>query len=98
MGSSNNKIRSSEFTGNGADRKIILGYKPKKVEIYNITDGIDYAKTELMATNLARKEVIAGDKTFVAAVTLNSDGFTFIAAENVSAKVFHYVAYESQSE
>ena len=99
MGSSNNKIRSGQFTGSGADRKVVLGYQPKRVDIYNTTDGIDYHKSESMnADNKARKEIIDGAKTFVAAILIESDGFTFIAAENVADKVFHYVAFQSESD
>lgn len=99
MSSGLNKIRSGSFIGDGADNSVILGFKPKKVEIYNITDGIDYKKSESMnADNKARKEVIAGDKTFVAAVTIDAGGFTLVAAENVAAKVFHYVAFQSESD
>lgn len=98
MSSATNKIRVSTFVGTGNDRKIVLGYKPKLVEVYGETDGIDYKKSESMATDKARKEIIDGTKTFVSAISLNSDGFTFIAAENVDTKVFHYIAYESRSE
>jgi hypothetical protein len=99
MASSLNKIRTGSFVGSGADRKVVLGFKPKKVEIYNTTDGVDYHKSESMnADNKARKEISDGTKTFVAAATIDADGFTFIAAENVDAKVFHYVAYQSESE
>ncbi len=98
MASSLNKTKVSVFTGNGANKSIILGFKPKVVKIMNVTDGIDYVKTETMLLQTTRKEVIAGDKTFVNAIAINSDGFTFIAAENVAAKVFHYIAVESQSD
>ena len=98
MGSSNNKIRSGQFTGAGADKKVVLGFKPKLVEIYNVTDGVDYKKTETMPGDEARKEVIAGDKTFASSVTINADGFTLIASQAVADKVFHYVAYQSESD
>ena len=98
MASSLNKVRSGKFIGNGADKKVVLGFQPKKVEIYNVTDGVDYAKTSEMATNFARKEVIAGTKTYAASVQIDADGFTIIAAENVADKEFHYTAYESKSE
>lgn len=98
MGSANNKIRSGKFIGAGADKKVVLGYKPKYVEIYNITDGIDYKKSETMEADKARKEVIAGTKTFVDSVSINADGFTLLAAQAVADKEFHYVAYQSESD
>ena len=98
MSSRTNKIRSGNFIGAGVDKKVVLGYKPKVVEVYNVTDGIDYKKTETMADEKARKEIIDGTKTFVDSIQINADGFTLIAAEAVDAKAFHYAAYESQSE
>lgn len=98
MSSSMTRVSTGKFTGNGSDRKIVLGEKPKKVEIYNVTDGVDYAKSELMDTDKARKESASGDKTYPSAVSLQSDGFTLLAAENVADKEFHYVAYLSRYE
>lgn len=98
MSSVTNKIKRGSFTGSGADRKVLCGFKPRVVHVYNITDGVDYKKTETMEDSKARKEVIAGDKTYVDSIEIESNGFTIIAAENVADKVFHYAAYESQSE
>tara|TARA_R110000803_G_scaffold55938_1_gene113005 strand:+ start:234 stop:533 length:300 start_codon:yes stop_codon:yes gene_type:complete len=98
MASSLNKVRAGKFVGNGADKKVILGFKPKYVEIMNVTDQSDYKKSETMDDAKARKEIAAGTKTFVDSVSINADGFTLIAAEAVSAKTFHYVAYESKSD
>lgn len=98
MASSLNKVRSGKFIGAGADKKVILGFQPKYVEIMNVTDQSDYKKSETMDTDKARKEIAAGTKTFVSSVTINADGFTLIAAEAVVAKEFHYVAYESKSD
>lgn len=92
------KVVASKFTGSGADRKIVLGFQPKKVEIYNVTDFISYNKTELMATNKSIKTAAAGTQTYPASVVIESDGFTLIAAENVADKEFHYAAYESKVE
>lgn len=98
MASSLNKVRSGKFIGAGADKKIVLGFKPKYVEIMNITDGADYKKSETMEADKARKEIAAGDKTYVDSVTMNADGFTLLAAQAVADKEFHYVAYESKSD
>lgn len=98
MASSLNKIRNGELVGNGTDRKIILGFKPKKVELLNVTDQVDYCKLQSMVDAKTRKEVAAGDKTYVDAITINADGFTIKASEYVAAKAYHYAAYESQSD
>ena len=98
MASSLNKIRSGKFIGSGAEKSIVLGFQPKKVEIYNITDFISYEKTALMDTDKSIKRVAAGTGTFPVSVTINADGFTLAAAENVAAKEFHYTAYESKSD
>ena len=98
MSSKTNQTRTGSFVGAGVDKKVVLGFKPKAIKIYNTTDGIDYKKTETMADDKARKEIIDGTKTFVDAVTINADGFTLIAAEAVDTKTYHYEATESNSE
>lgn len=98
MSSSHNKVRNGQHVGDGLARKVVLGFRPKKVELYNITDQADYKKLDSMPNAKARKEVAAGTKTYVDAITIESDGFTVEAAENVAAKEYHYAAYESKSE
>jgi hypothetical protein len=98
MSSNVSKTRAGSFVGAGADKKVVLGFKPKKVEVYNITDQADYKKSETMPLAKARKEIAAGTKTYVDAITINADGFTLIAAEAVTAKEFHYVATQSESD
>ena len=98
MGSSNNRVTARTFTGNGADRKIVLGYRPKRVSIHNVTDRISYDKMDGMEDEKSLKRVAAGTGTFVDSVQINSDGFTLIAAENVAAKVFHYSAHEGNND
>lgn len=98
MASSLNKIRSGKLIGNGSVRKIVLGFKPKKVELFNVTDQTDYHKTSEMADKKARKEVAAGTKTYVDSITIEADGFTLEAGAYVADKEYHYVAYESKSD
>ena len=95
MSSNSNKLKCGFFTGAGVDKKIVLGYQPKTVKIYNITDQIDYKKIEFMGLKKGRKEIADGTKTYVDSIEINTDGFTFIAAEAVADKVFHYEANES---
>ena len=98
MSSRMNMIKSGKLLGNGAARKVVLGYKPKKVELINITDRISYEKMELMDAKSALKRVAAGTGTYVDAITIDSDGFTIEAAEYVSAKEYHYAAYQAENE
>jgi len=101
MSSSLNQTRSGKIPGTGADRKVILGFKPKVVQLEN-TDGLVSAfKTETMATDSAVKRVTSGTMTFPASmVTLNPDGFTIgsDADLNVSGEDIHYVAWEGKNE
>ena len=98
MGSCLNKIARGSFSGDGSDKKVVTGFKPRYVEIYNVTDQIDYKKSETMAGDSARKEAASGAKTYPSAAEIEADGFKLLAAENVAGKEFHYVAYESKSE
>lgn len=98
MASGLNKIRNGKMIGNGADRKIVLGFRPVKVEVENVTDRIGYSKLSTMEDKKSIKQLAAGTKTYVDSVTINADGFTVEAAEFVATKEFHYVAYESKSE
>ena len=98
MSSSRNKMTSRIFKGDGADRKIFLGYQPRKVDVHNITDVINYDKMGSMLLQKAVKTIANGTQTYVDAVTIESDGFTIIAAENVAAKDFVYTAYEAEND
>lgn len=98
MGSSRNRSTARTWVGGGIDRKMVLGYKPQSVSVYNITDGISYEKTRTMELEKARKVIADGTATFVDSVQLNDDGFTVIAAESAADKIFHYVAHEGNND
>lgn len=98
MGSSSNLKRRGVVTGNGADKKLVLGFKPGKVIIHNVTDRISAEKLDTMAGDKALNRDATGVGTFVDLITLNSDGFTIKAALNVSAKVLHWYAEEAKND
>jgi len=98
MASNLNKIRNGKHIGDGSDRTVVLGFKPKKVELLNVTDGTDFKKLGTMELKKARKEIAAGDKTYVDSITINANGFTIEAAVNIADKEFHYAAFQSESD
>jgi len=98
MGSHANQVKTGVFTATGVDKSIVLGFKPRKVIVYNVTDRITFRKTDTMPTNLAMTRDVGGIGTFVARMTINSDGFTVLAAAAVDTKVLHYEATQGENE
>jgi len=90
--------KRGQLTGNGADRKVVLGFKPQNVVLRNVTDGIDLYKSDSMPLKKVRNEDIAGAKTYVDGITIDSDGFTIEAAKFVAAKEYHYQAQQEVNE
>ncbi len=98
MSSSNNLTRRGVVTGGGADKKIVLGFKPANVKVVNITDKITNEKSDTMVDDKALRVLANGTATFVDGITLNSDGFTMLAAVAIAAKELHYYAEESKND
>lgn len=98
MSSSLNQKRRGIVTGAGADKKIVLGYKPSRVVVHNVTDRISTEKSDTMPDDKALQRVANGDGTYVDRMTLNSDGFTMLAAVAIAAKELHYYAEEAKNE
>ena len=90
--------KSGKIIGSGADKKIVLGFKPRKVEIHNVTDRISAVKFDTMPANDALVRVANGDGTVNPYVGLESDGFVLKAALAVNGKELHYYAEESINE
>ncbi len=90
--------KAGKIIGDGADKKIVLGFKPRKVEIHNVTDRISAIKFDSMPGNDALVRAANGDGTVNPYVGLDSDGFTVKAALGVSGKELHYHAEESLNE
>ena len=98
MSSSNNLTRRGVVQGAGADRKIVLGFRPANVKVVNITDRITNEKSDTMPDDKALRTIAAGTATYVDGITLNSDGFTMLAAVAIDAKELHYYAEESKND
>lgn len=86
---------SGTYTGTGAAQTVTLGFKPKLLWIYNVTDG---DQVGFMSDSMADDTFcsIVGAVALIAAngVTLSATGFSVGTDASVSenAKVFHYVA------
>ena len=103
MSSSLNMVKTGKFSGNGTTKKIVLGFKPREVRLFNEAAGglTEAWKTDTMDTSKAMKRIPAGTTTFPAnMVTLNSDGFTVgnDADLNAAGELIHYVAYEGKND
>ena len=98
MSSDKRFSRSGSFVGAGANKKVVLGWKPRSVKLVNITDSISFEKHEAMAADTALRRVQNGDGDVGNYVTLESDGFTVLAAAAVSAKTISYYADEADVE
>ncbi len=98
MSSSHPMSRTGTFTGKGADKKIVLGFKPRHIKVFNVTDGIKSEKTDTMPTAKAVSEDVAGAATYADHIVLETDGFTVKAALAVNAKELHYIAEEAKNE
>lgn len=99
MASGTQYTRTGSFTSDGNARSIrTLGFRPRKVEVYNVTSGDSMLWIDTMADAAARKQLAAGTASFLTAngITPLSDGFTLGADADVNAngEVLHYVAHE----
>ena len=98
MSSSFNMKKTGVVIGKGADQKIVLGFKPRHVKVFNITDGIKSEKVDSMPAAKAVSEAANGDATYADHIVMEADGFTMKAALAVAAKELHYVAEEGKNE
>lgn len=94
------RVMSGAVLGTGADLDVkTVGFRPKKVELFN-EDGLAKAVwTSSMADGLAMKQVTAGTLSMTAAsegVTPLADGFRLGADAdlNVADEKVHWVAHE----
>lgn len=98
MSSSVNWVKTGKLVGTGADKKVVLGFKPRHVKIFNVTQLRTVEKSDTMAAAKAFNEVTAGTKTYADLVVLESDGFTLKAAAHASADEVHYYATEGRND
>lgn len=98
MSSRNPFKKSGKFVGAGADRKIVLGFKPSKVELHNVTDGISSLKLETMDSADSLNRATNGDGSVSSDCEILSDGFEVKAAFAGSGKEVHYYAEEKLND
>ncbi len=99
--SGQNWLKSGSMAGTGALITITLGYKPRKVELFN-SDGLAKAeKTDTMDADSSYKTITAGTATYPAdLITLTDSGFT-IGTDgdlNVAGEALHWVAWQAQND
>lgn len=99
MGSGGTRVQNGRLIGTGAEISVrTVGFRPRMVELYNVTSGDKMVWTQTMADAAGVKTVAAGATSYVtsAGVTPLSDGFKLGADTdmNVSGESVHYVAHE----
>lgn len=98
MSSSANMVKTGKLVGSGADKKVVLGFKPRKVLILNVDDLKTLEKTDTMADGESYQRITDGTLSAVDHCDLNADGFTLKAAAHASDDEIHYSAYEGRNE
>src|SRR5512144_116506 len=88
------------LNGNGAAKTVSLGFKPKRVTVYDVTNNLTFIWTNTMADASAIKTIADGTQSLVAADMITpfagsasaSAGFTMGATLYANGAVLHYVA------
>ena len=89
------QIASGSFTGTGAAVEVKLGFKPRRVEIFNNTDGDDlFINFEGMSAGDAIKIAAAVSKVTTNGISLRNYGFTAGSDCSESGKSMLWLAYE----
>jgi transcription elongation factor len=86
---------SGTFTGNGTSQEIICGFRPSKIELFNVTDGDSYAHWHQgMANGTACAIAAAAAAVTTGGITPTARGFSVGSdvAVNENAKVFAWFA------
>lgn len=95
-------IATGSFTGDGTVTTVSLGFKPRRVELINVTDRISQIWQEGMAATTTLNTDAAGARTANTSsliVPRSPDagdsyrGFSIAAAAAVSAKVYVWIAF-----
>lgn len=99
MGSSMPQVRTGKAQASGAAKKVVLGFRPKKVDIFIVSTLARYEKTDQMVTKFAVKQITNGTITFPDdMITITSDGFQMEATLASSGVEITYTAWESKAE
>ena len=97
MSSGVSRVMTGKGLGTGASLNIkTVGFRPSKVEIYNVTDPGTLVWTKSMPDASGYKDNDVGVWITTLGITPLSNGFTLGADTdiNVDAQVFYWVAYE----
>lgn len=99
MASGVNRVMTGAYTGTGSALSVrTVGFRPKKVELFNVTAPASAVWTKDMADAAMFKRVTAGTGSFVTTggVTPLSDGFQVgtDADLNTAAELVYWVAHE----
>ena len=88
------ELNEQTWTGDGAVKTLTFGFKPRKLHIINLTDRIEWIKTQSMADANSLKRIANGTGTLEAGsdVVLGDKTTALSAGLNVNASVFYAVA------
>ena len=93
-------LATGTFTGDGTVAAVNCGFKPRYVKLINLTDRIVSEITDTMAATQTLNTAAAGTMTLDTGSDMvlkgSADsyrGFEVSAAHNITAKVFHWIAY-----
>lgn len=83
-----------KVTGDGNQLRINLGFRPKRVTIYNVTDALKWEAVDGMAATITLKTVTAGTQTAdtTSAIVIDDQGFTTTAALFANTKAIVWAA------
>jgi hypothetical protein len=81
-------------TGDGTVLTVTLGYRPKRVELVNMTDNTVWTKIDGMPENTTLKDA-AGTPTVdtTSAIQIVQNGFVVSAAANIAAKAMVWAVF-----
>lgn len=82
-------------TGDGTALTVTLGFRPKYVMVYNVTDATKWEKIDGMAASNSIKTVTAGTMTTdtTSAIQITENGFVVSAAAAANAKALAYCGF-----
>lgn len=86
--------------GNGAAKNVSIGWKPKRVTVYDVTNNLTFVYTDTMTAANAVKTIADGTQSLVAADMITqyagsasaTAGFTLGATLNANGATLHWIA------
>jgi hypothetical protein len=94
-------VKMGKILAKGTVKKIVLGFRPRAVEVVNETGLVTAFKSDTMDGSKGAKRVTNGTMTFPTdLITIESDGFTIgtDADLNAAGEALHYVAWQARNE